>query len=220
LLWKCPPPDGDEAAYASAIVIDAAGARQYVQLLQKGLAGVDAKTGKLLWRFEKATSRYGANIPTPVASGGIIYAGSAGTGGGAVKLTAKDGGIQAEQLYFETKLPTAIGGSVKAGDYLYGTSPQSMLCVEFATGKVKWEERALGAASICFAGGLLFLHGENGEVALVEASPESYREKGRFTPAEQPKHANQMEKAWAFPIIANGNLYIRDHATLWCYQVK
>jgi len=28
-----------------------------------------------------------------------------------------------------------------------------------------------------------------------------------------------MEKAWAYPVIANGRLYIRDAGKLWCYNV-
>ena len=219
LIWKCALPEGDQAAFASIIVVEAVGVKQYVQLLQKGLVGVDAKSGKFLWRYAKPTSRYGANIPTPLASDSYIYVGSAGTGGGAVKLQAKDGGVQAQPVYFEAKLPTAIGGVVKVGDFLYGTSAKAMGCIEFNTGQVKWEESALGAAAICFADGHLYLHGENGEVALVEASSQQYREKGRFTPPNQPKHTNPMEKAWAYPVVANGRLYIRDHSSLWCYDV-
>ena len=220
VLWKCAQPEGDEAAYASVITAETGGIKQYVQLLQKGLVGVEAKTGKPLWRYAKAVSRYGANIPTPIVSDGLIYVSSAGTGGGVVKLKAKEGGLEAEQVFFESKFPTAIGGAVKVGDYLYGTTGPAMLCVEFATGKIKWEDRALGAASLCYADGRLYLHGENGDVALVEASPEGYREKGRFTPAAQPKRSQPMEKAWAFPVVANGKLFIRDHGSLWCYEIK
>jgi outer membrane protein assembly factor BamB len=220
VLWKCALPEGDEAGYASAIVVEAAGVKQYVQLLQKGLVGVEAKTGRFLWRYGKAVSRYGANIPTPVAGDGIIYAGTAGTGGGAVRLKAKQGGVEAEQVYFEAKLPTAIGGAVKVGDFLYGTTAQALLCLDFKSGQVKWEDRALGAASLCLAEGRLYLHGENGDVALVEPSSESYREKGRFSPPDQAKRANPMEKAWAYPVVAHGRLYLRDHGTLWCYDVR
>ena len=127
---------------------------------------------------------------------------------------------QSEQIYFESKFPTAIGGAVKIGDFLYGTTAQALLCTEFATGQVKWEGRALGTASLCYAGGRLYLHGENGAVVLAEPGPELYREKGRFTPPDQPNHANPMEKAWAYPVVANGHLYVRDHAMLWCYDVK
>jgi outer membrane protein assembly factor BamB len=220
VTWKCAQPEGDEAAYSSAIVVEAGGTRQYVQLLQKGLVGVDAKTGKALWRWAKPVSRYGANIPTPVASGNIIYVGSAGTGGGAIKLNARNGAIEPEQIYFEAKYPTAIGGAVKVGDYLYGTTAQALMCVEFATGKIRWEERALGAASLCYADGRLYLHGENGAVALVNPSPESYQEKGRFTPGGQPKRSQPMEKAWAFPVVSQGKLFIRDHGVLWCYAIR
>ncbi len=220
VIWKCLTPEGDQAAFASAIAVETDGVRQYVQLLQKGLVGIDAKTGKLLWRYGKPVSRYGANIPTPLASDGTIYVGSAGTGGGAVKLKVQDGKVEAEQVYFESKLPTAIGGVVKVGDYLYGTTGQALLCIEFATGKLKWEDRAIGTASLCYADGRLYLHGENGDVALVEASPDSYREKGRFTPTAQPKHTLPMEKAWAYPAVANGRLYIRDHSSLWCYSIN
>jgi len=78
----------------------------------------------------------------------------------------------------------------------------------------------LGAASLCYVEGRLYLHGENGEVALVEASPDGYHELGRFTPPDQPKRINEMEKAWAYPVVANGRLYLRDHSSLWCYDVK
>ena len=220
VIWKSPVPGGDEAAYASALAVEAAGVRQYVQLLQKGVVGVEAKTGKFLWRFDKPVSRFNANIPTPVFGDGIVYAGSSGTGGGAVRLEAKDGGIGIEPLYFEPSLPNAIGGAVKVGDYLYGTTGSALLCLEFRTGQVKWKDRARGAASLCFADGRLYLHGENGEVALVEPSPEGYREQGRFTPPGQPRRVNSMEKAWVYPVVAGGRLYLRDHGCLWCYDIR
>jgi outer membrane protein assembly factor BamB len=220
VLWKCVTPEGDEAAYASAVVVEAGGVKQYVQLLQKGLVGVDAKTGKLLWRYSKPVSVYGANIPTPLAAGGSIYVGSAGTGGGAVKVTRKDGKLEPEEAYFGPKFPTAIGGVVKVGDFLYGTTGQALECIEFATGAVKWEDRSVAPGSLCYADGELYVHGENGDVALVDASPDAYREKGRFTPPDQPPKANAMEKAWAYPVAANGRLYIRDHDSLWCYNIQ
>lgn len=64
----------------------------------------------------------------------------------------------------------------------------------------------------------LYLHGENGDLALVEATPEAYREKGRFTPADQPNRG--QSKAWAYPAIANGRLYIRDANVLWRYEIR
>jgi outer membrane protein assembly factor BamB len=220
VLWKSAVPGGDEAAYASPIIVEAAGIRQYVQMLGKGLVGVDVRTGKFLWRYDKTVSKYRANIPTPVASNGLIFSAGAGTGAGLIKLSDNNGEVKPEQIYFSPKLPTAIGGAIKIGDHLYGTTGQAMLCLDFMSGQLKWEERALGAASLCFAADRLYLHGENGDVALVEPTADGYREKGRFTPPNQPEHSNPMEKAWAYPAVANGRLYLRDHNSLWCYDVK
>jgi outer membrane protein assembly factor BamB len=83
---------------------------------------------------------------------------------------------------------------------------------------VKWDDRSIGAAALCYADHRLYLHGENGEVALVEPTAEAYREKGRFKPADSPDRGSS--KAWAYPIIANSRLYIRDMGTLWCYDIK
>lgn len=221
VIWKSPMSESDDAAYASPIVAEVAGVRQYVQLLQKGLVGVDAQTGKLLWRYAKPISRFDANIPTPVAANGYVYVASAGTGGGAVRLTKSgESEFKPEEIYFAAKLPTAIGGAVKMGDFLYGTTAQAMLCLEFATGKVRWQERGLGAASLCYADDRFYLHGENGDVALVEATAEAYREKGRFTPPNQPEQRQSMGKAWAYPVVANGRLYVRDDNMLWAFDIK
>lgn len=218
VIWKSPVPGGDQAAYASVIVVETGGLKQYVQFLQKGVVGVDAKTGKFLWRYEKTAQGSPANIPTPVARDGMVYTATGRAGGGLVKLKVNGGGVQVEEVYFDKKLPTSIGGSVIVGDHLYGTSGGGLLCVEFATGKVKWQNTSVGPGSVCYADGCLYVHAENNDdTALVEATPEGYREKGRVSPPGQPNLGKS--KAWAYPVVANGRLYLRDLDVLWCYDV-
>ena len=219
VIWKCALPEADDAAYTSAVVMEAAGVKQYVQVVQKGLVGVEAKTGKFLWRYGKTMSTYGATIPSPVVGDGLVYSAGSGSGGGAVRPVARGGGVEAEQVYFDAKLPTAIGGAVLVGGNLYGCAAQVLVCADFKTGQIKWTDRSAAPGSLCYADGMLYLHGENGEVALVEAKPDGYREHGRFTPANPPKRISGMEKAWAYPVVCDGRLYIRDHEMLWCYEV-
>ena len=88
---------------------------------------------------------------------------------------------------------------------------------------MKWQAENFGWSSLAYADGLLYAHAVNGDIALVEASPETFREKGRFTPPAQPKHGQSgpfNEMAFAYPVIANGRLYIRDLGTLWAYDIK
>ncbi|MGZ8940406.1 MAG: outer membrane protein assembly factor BamB family protein [Limisphaerales bacterium] len=217
VIWKSAVPGGDAAGYASIVIGQMGGTKQYAQFVEKGLIGVDAKTGKLLWRYDRVGQGSPANIPTPVVFEDYVFAGANRSGGALVKVSAKDGKFEAEPVYFESKMPTGIGGVVKVGKELYGTSGRAMLCLDFLTGQIRWEEAGIGAASSLFADGRLYLHGENGEVAMVEASPEGYREKGRFTPPDMPDRG--QSKSWAHPVLANGRLYIHELGTIWCFDI-
>jgi len=219
-IWKSAVPGGDDAAYASAVMLETGGRRQYVQFLAKGLVGVDAATGQFLWRYD-ATGKGNTNIPSPVASSGYIYSSQGRGPGGLVRLVALDQGLAAEQVYLQRGLPNSIGGSVVVGATHYGTTADGLVAADWATGKVLWQDTSMGGGAILEAENRLYVHTENGEVVLVEATPEAYREKGRFTPPGRPKGARAaMEKAWAYPAVANGRLFIRELDSLWCYDIS
>lgn len=219
LIWKTSLPESETAAYASPIVVEAGSVKQYVQMLEKGLIGVEAKSGTVLWRYGGSVQSSPANIPTPVSRREFVYSSSGKGGGGLVKLKASGAGVEAAEVYQHKKLPTAIGGSIELNGYLYGTNGEGLLCADYATGELKWQERGVGAGSVLYADQRLYVHGEKGgAVALVEATPEAYRERGRFTPPDMP--TMRKGAAWAYPVVANGRLYIRDWNCLWCYDVK
>ena len=217
VIWKSAAGE-DEAAYASPMIAEIGGKKQYVQFLQKGLVGVDAKTGKLLWRWDKPAQGSPANIPTPIIHGDLIWAGSGRAGGGVVRIKAQNDRFEVEELSFDKKVPAGVGGAVRVGDHLYGGAGPSMLCLDFKSGKLLWEERSVNAPAPCVADDRIYLHAEDGPVALIEVNSTTYREKGRFTPPDQPNRGRS--KAWAYPVVANGRLYIRDLGKLWCYDVK
>ena len=218
VIWKCAVPEGSDASYSSVVIAEFSGVKQYVQFLAKGLVGVDAKTGKFLWRFEKTAKGSPAVIITPLVSDGMIYSGAFRASSALIKPVLKDGVFTLEEIYSGSKLPFGLGGVVKVGDYFFGSSSQSAVCIEFKTGALKWEERGLGPCSWLVVDKRIYLHAESGDVALIEPTAEAYREKGRFSPSNRPPHG--QEKAWAYPVVANGRLYIREQNSLWCYDVK
>jgi outer membrane protein assembly factor BamB len=223
LIWKSKVPGGDAAGYASAISVQGGGRKQYVQLLSKGLVGVDAKTGEFLWRY-KDVAKGPAQYFTPIARGEYVYTGALGVGGGLVRLKVDGSGVAAEQVYFTRGLPNGIGGAVVIGETIYGTEAGgTLVAANFTTGKLNWQDKSIGWASIAYADGNLYLHGINGEIALAEATTAGYREKGRFTPPAQPKKKQAgpfPEGSFAYPVIANGRLYVRDLGTLWAYDIR
>jgi len=220
VIWQSAVPGGEPAGYASASVIEAAGRKQYVQFLDKGVVGVDARTGQFLWRYGQ-TGGGPANIAMPVSRGDYVYSTNARRfGAGLVRLSPTGDGVSAGQVYFERDVPNTLGGQILLGDTIYGTNQEGPVAAEFATGKIRWRAEGAGPAAVFYAEGRLYFHGENGVVALAEVSPHRYLEKGRFTPPGQPKRKDSKERAWTYPVVAAGRLYIRDLGTLWCYDVR
>jgi outer membrane protein assembly factor BamB len=198
------------AAYSSVVAATINGTPQYVQFLAGGVVGVDAKTGKFLWHYDHPAN--GINISTPIVHGDTVFAASAyGVGGGLARIT-NDG---AREVYFEKKMQNHHGGMILIGDYLYGTGAGTLICLEFTTGKIMWNERGVGKGSLAYADGLLFHRSEGGPIALVEATPTGYVEKGRFNQPDRSKNS-----AWPHPVVAGGRMYIRDWDILLCYDVR
>ncbi len=214
-LWSTSLPEGDAASYASPIVTTVDGTKQYVLYLGKGVVGLNASSGELLWRYAK-TSDSQANIATPVVQGNKVYSAASRVGGGLVEVGSKKG--EPKEVYFAKTLPSGMGGSVLVNGKLYGTAGPAMMCVDYATGNVVWQDRGIGSASICFADGRLYLHGDNNEIAMIEATDSGWKLLGKGTPPNAPARGNS--KAWAHPVISDGKLYIRDQSSIWCYDIR
>ena len=77
----------DGAGYTGAVISNAGGIRQYVTMVGKGAIGVDAKTGKLLWHYNRVANGT-AVIPTPLVWDDYVFVSSGyGTGAALLKIT-------------------------------------------------------------------------------------------------------------------------------------
>ncbi len=215
LIWKSALPDADDASYSSPVITEVNGVKQYVLYLAKGVVGLEADSGKLLWRYENTADK-NANVQTPVASSNFVYTAAGRVGGGLVDISG--GTKQPKEVYFAKAMPSGMGGSILVDGSLYGSSGETLMSIDYVTGKTNWQVRSIGAAALCFADGKLYLHGENNDVAMVAATPEKYTELGKFTPENAPDRGNS--KAWVHPIIVDGKLIIRDVGTIWCYDIR
>jgi outer membrane protein assembly factor BamB len=212
------------AGYSSAVISQGAGVRQYVQLIGRGLVGVRASDGKLLWTYNRVANDV-ANISTPVVQGDYVFASTAyGTGSALLKLEPAADGVTAKEVYF-LNAPTFQnhhGGFVLIDGFLYSGQGQSNgfpICIEFATGKVRWggnirPEGATGSAAVAFADGHLYYRYQNGVMKLFEASPEGFKETGSFKIPEVRK------PSWSHPVILGGKLYLREQDALLVYNVR
>lgn len=218
-VWTCTEIK-DAPAYSSLVPTTIDGKRQYLVYTFETVGGIDPATGKFIWK----TARKGkvAVIPDPVQKDGFVFT----TSGYNVGCNVfKVNGTGAEEIYSDEKAGVKDknrsanhhGGMVLVGDHLYGTNEHSLRCIELKTGKVVWENKCVGKGAIAFADGNLIVRSQDGKgtVALVEASPESYKEHGRF---DQPDRSKK--NSWPHPVVSGGKLYIRDMDVLLCYDLK
>jgi outer membrane protein assembly factor BamB len=223
-IWKARVPQGDAASYASGIIAEVDGLRHYIQFVSGGVVGVAADDGRFLWRYDAAANT-NANCSMPVYHDHLVFVSSAykGSGGGLVRLSRQGDKVEAKEVYFTKRLMNHHGGMVLVDGYLYGANGgnglqrmHSLVCLEFKTGKVMWEDRHPGKGSVTYADGCLYYRNEDGTMFLVEATPKGYVERGQFEPADVSKHA----RSWLYPVVANGKLFLRDQGVLFCYDVK
>jgi len=210
------------AGYASLIVSHGAGVKQYVQLVGRGLIGVRASDGRILWRFDQVGNTT-ANIPTAIVDGDFVFTSTGyGTGSALLKLEADDSGVKANEVYWldGNKLQNKHGGMTLVNGHIYcghGNGDGKPICVEMSTGKVTWgPERAegKGETSLIYADGHLIFRRENGVIILAKATPEKFDVVSTFKPAFQER------ESWAHPVIAGGKLYLREQNKLMCYGLK
>ena len=208
----------DPAQYGSVVPAKIGGVAQYVVLTMQNVGGVDATTGKKLWL--SPWSGRTAVIPTPIIAGDEVYI-SSGYNVGCKKVRIGSGN-QPEDLWTNTNMINHHGGVILINGYLYGYSDKSgWTCQDWKSGEVKWSEKKLGKGAIHCANGQLYLLDEkDGTVALIDASPDGWKEHGRFKLDPQTAQRKPDGRIWTHPVVSDGRLYLRDQELLFCFDVS
>jgi outer membrane protein assembly factor BamB len=225
LIWKCAVPQDSGAGYASIVIAQASGHRQYITLLgpELGLIGVDADTGKFLWNYRKVGNGT-ANIPTALVDGDLVFTSTGYNAGAALlKLVPEGTGVKAQEQYFlkGNKLQNHHGGMVLVDGHVYGGHGHNdglPFCLEMKTGKMKWgPERGAGSgsAAIVWADGHCYFRWDNNVVGLVQTTPKGYHLKSEF---QLPRGTSTP--GWQHPVIHQGKLYLRGDDQLLCYDIR
>lgn len=202
------------AGYASTIAATLSGTRQYIAFLHGGVIGVSANDGKPLWHYDSPANGT-ANCSTPVAFGNSVFAASGyGTGGGRAQISKQGANWNVKEMYFVNKMQSHHGGFILHDGHIYGTNESALLCIDFSNGEIKWQDRCVGKGSVTMAEDHLYVRGEKGGVALVEATPNRFQEKGKF---DQPDRSDK--NAWAHPVIAGRYLLLHDQDRMLCYDI-
>ena len=201
----------DAVGYSSPIAIDFGGTRQIIFLTSKTLLSLAPENGHIYWKYPWPE---GINIATPIfiPNDKIFISASYDKGAVLLKMIADEDGIGIEEVWKSRVMKNHFNSSVLQGDYLYGFDNAILTCIEIDTGEEQWRQRGFGKGSLLLADGHLIILGEGGKLALVEVSPNEYKEKARFQLFD--------DKCWTVPTLAGGKLYLRNQKDLVCLDLR
>ncbi len=212
-VWK----QGEHGtSYSSPLLVEIAGVRQVVQWNHETLAGVDSRTGKLLWEYPAPHRSHNQNMPTPVFHKGRILLGGENRGIKCLEPLLKDGKWSVSRLWHQRKVALDMSTAVINGDHLYGMSHFKMgqiFCLDPRDGTIRWLSEGRIGQNVAF----LSLEGHvaalrsNGELRIIAADPEGYRARASYRVAP--------DQTWAPPVLLDSRILIKDlnRLTLWSF---
>jgi len=213
-VWKA---TDDEASYSSPVAAAIDGVRHVFVITRAGLVSLDPRNGAVRFRKPfRARLEASVNAAAPVVVDDLLFL-SAEYGAGAVVFTVKKDGVE-EVWKSGTTLSNHYNTSVQHGGFLYGIDGRQeggaarLRCVELKTGKVRWEKEQFGCASLIVVDGQLLALREAGDLVLIAATPDGYRESARAKVLAAPVRAEIA--------LANGRLYARDNRKLICLDLR
>ncbi len=209
---------GEIATYNSPILVDHNGLQLIIAMTSNSIMGIDAGTGEMYWRVEQ-TQQNKIHANTPIYFNGKLVVSSADptNTSGLVQLELSEDGKSAEVVWRNKKFRNLMGGLVKVDSFLYGSAylKKDWQVLNWDTGEMVVQNKELGGGSVIYADGLFYCYAErDGEIALVEATPEKFEIINKF---EVPMGTKEH---WARPVIYDKRMYIRHGNALMVYDIS
>ena len=211
---------GDKTSYATPAFVEYNGLRMILTMNAKAFIGVNADTGKLLFRHPFET-KYDINVLKPIFHEGLVFisGGYGTTGSEMLKVAVQGDNASVEEVWASRELDNQHGGVIFLDGYLYGAAHSfnnaKWVCLDWSKGEVQWAERAVGKGSSTYADGMFYLMNEKSTVGLAKGSPEGLEVVSQFRLPSGGRGAS-----WAHPVVCGGRLYIRHDFRLFAYNVK
>jgi outer membrane protein assembly factor BamB len=192
----------DQQSYSSATIATLAGRRQLLILNGATVAGHDASTGALLWEKPWPAEQPNVAQPLPLPGDRVLFSAGYGVGSKLYQIAAAaDGSLSATLLWESPRLKAKFTNVFFHDGFLYGLDDGVFTCLDPGDGQRKWRDGRYGHGQAILVGGLFLIQTEEGELVLVEPSPEGLKELTRFTDFEG--------KVWNPPALAGNRLYVR-----------
>ncbi len=202
----------DRASYTAPTLGVLGETRQILIFDGVGLAGHAADSGRQLWKLDWTNDPLVNAVEPVVLDDQTLLIGSGYDKGGAEIRVTRDGDkwkadITRKVKSFRMKFNAPV---VKDG-FAYGLDESIMTCLDLKEFKTKWKKGRYGYGQMLLIGDEILVLAEQGEVAIVQASPEAHNELARF-PAI-------TGKTWNHPVVWRDLLLVRNGEEVACFRL-
>jgi len=213
---------GERPGYNQPRVIHLRKRNVLVTITAYEMLGLDTKTGELLWAHEMdnvpvADRKLGlgdTHANTVLFEKGCLYY-AEGDGNCGMKFQLSSDGSTIREIWRNKAFDSYMGGIVKVGDYLYGSTMASpgFMSISAETGETG-KELKIASGAVIAADSMLYYYNFRGEMMLISADPPGMEVVSKFRITKGAK------EHFAHPVIHDGKLYVRHGNVLQAFQIK
>jgi outer membrane protein assembly factor BamB len=203
----------DKQAYASPMLATLAGRRQLLVVSASRIVGLTPDAGDLLWEHPWVT-QYDVNAAQPmvVDDRRVLISSGYGKGAALLELSPDGNGLAVRSVWTSNRLKSRFNSSVLYEGHVYGFDEAILACIDANTGEQKWKGGRYGYGQLILADGHLIVLTEDGDLALVRATPTRHEEVARFAVLDG--------KTWNHPALDNGRLLVRNLKEMAAFDLR
>jgi outer membrane protein assembly factor BamB len=204
----------DFSSYSSPTVFTLDGVQQIVMVNSTTVTGHDPASGHILWQHAwPEEGRASPNVSQPIALGGdrVLLTKGYGIGSASWHIKHEGDAWTVEDLWRNNYLKTKFTSAVVRDGYAYGLDEGVLSCIDVDSGTRRWKKGKYGHGQVLLVGELLLVQSETGELALVEAQSDAFRELTRFVAVGG--------QTWNYPTLAGRRLLVRSEQEAACYEL-
>jgi outer membrane protein assembly factor BamB len=202
---------GGGASYSSPQLLTIGGVEQVLLLNASGVATVAPGDGKRLW--EHRWKGFPIVQPALTADGDLLISVGADSGTRRIGVTHGPDGWNVAERWTSNGLKPYFNDFVVHQGHAFGFDGRILSCIDLRDGARKWKGGRYGNGQLVLLAdqGILLVLSEEGELALVRATPDQFTELARFKAIEG--------KTWNHPVLAGDMLLVRNGEEMAAFRV-
>jgi len=203
----------DRQAYASPMLVTIDDVRQILVVSAARLMGLATADGSVLWEYPWVTM-YDVNAGQPIVIGRnrVFVSSGYDKGAAVIEVTMAGGQGTVREVWKNNRMKNQFSSSVLFEGHIYGLDESILACLDVETGTVKWKGGRYGYGQIALASGHIIVLTEDGDLALVRATPERHVEVTRFPVLDG--------KTWNHPAFSDGRLLVRNLKEMALFDLR